>query len=107
MSDETTPQDDAAMSPASAGSTVHVGRELVDRLRAFTDRLISGQSFERVTRIRCERCNGTGADRSPGHPAGMSMCPICGGSGSRERRERIDPAKVTVHRDGSVVVKDR
>jgi len=99
--------DAAAMPPASAGSTVNVGSELVSRLRAFTDRLLTGQSFERITRIRCERCNGTGMAYAPGHPAMMSMCPMCGGNGSRERRERIDPMNVTVVSDGRVVIKDQ
>jgi hypothetical protein len=99
--------DENERSVASAGSTVSVGREVADRLRAYNDRLLYGQSFERITRIRCERCNGVGVTQSLGHPAGTSMCPLCGGNGSRERRERIDPAKVTVHRGGRVVVKDQ
>jgi len=107
MSDSTTPQDDAAMSPASAGSAVGRSRELAERLRAINDRWIYGQSFERITRTCCERCNGTGMTYAPGHPAMMSMCPMCGGNGARERRERIDPMNVTVERDGRVVIKDQ
>jgi hypothetical protein len=80
--------------------TRSIGKELVDRLRAFNDRLIYGESFERVTRVRCERCRGTGMTDSPGHPAMMSMCPLCGGIGAREQRERIDPMKVVFKENG-------
>ena len=104
---KTTPQDSAAMSPASTGSTVNAGQELADRLRAFNDRLVLGESFERVTRIRCERCNGKGMSCTPGHPAGLSMCPLCGGNGSRESRKRIDPLNVSFCGDGRVVIRDQ
>lgn len=88
MSDETTPQDSAAMSPASAGSTVNVGDKLVSRLLAFTDRLASSERFERVTVSRCTVCNGVGY--------GKGMCYACGGTGAQKRRELIDPTRITI-----------
>ena len=99
MDNSTTPQDSAAMSPASTGSTVNVGQELVSRPKAWNDRCIYGTSFERVTRTRCQECNGTGYSQT--------MCWRCGGVGSLEHRERIDPRNVTAQKDGKVVVKDQ
>jgi len=99
--------DEAERPAACSGSTVHVGQELVDRLRAFNDRLIYGESFKIVTRVRCERCDGAGMSHAPGHPAGSSMCPLCGGNGSREIRKRIDPLTVSYYGDGRVVIRDQ
>ena len=91
MSNET---NDAEPSGASAGSAVNVGGELVSRLRAFNDRLLTGQSFERITRTKCYRCNGTGSNGLIGDYE--SPCRACGGNGSTERRERIDPSRVII-----------
>ena len=100
MSDETKPQDSAAMPPASAGSTVNVGKELAERLRAFRDRLVSGESFERITRRRCYLCNGSGQTQcfsaAGADDYGMVPCPACGGNGSTEHRERIDLTRVII-----------
>jgi RecJ-like exonuclease len=94
-------QDTNEPSGASGGSTVSVGQELVSRLKALNDRLALGESFERVTRIRCDACNGAG------YVYGHGMCPRCGGNGARERRERIDPTNVRFESDGLVVVTNR
>ena len=97
MNDNEKTQDGAEPSHASTGSPVNVGQELVSRLKAWNDRWIYGTSFERVTRTRCQECKGTGY--------GQAMCWRCGGVGSLEHRERIDPRNVTVQKDGKVVVK--
>lgn len=92
-------QENNEPSGASGGSTVNVGRELVSRLKAWNDRLICGNSLERVTRTRCGECNGTGY--------GDGVCWRCGGVGSLAHRERIDPTRVTIQEDGSGVGKDQ
>lgn len=99
--DETMSDEKSAAEPsgASGGSTVNAGQELASRLMAWNDRLLYGNSFERVTRTRCGECNGTGY--------GNGMCWMCGGVGSLEHRERIDPKRVTIRKDGSVVVNDQ
>jgi len=63
-----------------------IGDELANRLRAFKDRLIAGESFERITRTKCCVCNGSG-DLSLGDYA-IVRCKKCGGTGT-EHRERI------------------
>jgi DnaJ-class molecular chaperone len=92
-------------SDPSTGSAV--GGEMVRRLRAFNEMIDTGDLFERLTRIPCARCNGTGMTWAPGHPAIMSMCPMCGGIGAMQKRERIDPMNVTVESDGRVVIRDQ
>jgi DnaJ-class molecular chaperone len=64
--------------------------ELANRLKAFNDRLIAGESFERITRTKCCLCDGLGVyyENEP--------CPACGGNGATERRERIDPSRVII-----------
>jgi DnaJ-class molecular chaperone len=89
MTDETKPQESAAMSPASAGSAVNVGQKLASRLKSFNDSLAGGERFERVTVSRCTVCNGVGY--------GKKMCYACGGTGAQTRRELIDPTRVTIN----------
>ena len=74
--------------------TDNIGDELANRLKAFNDRLITGESFERITRTKCCVCNGSGY-LSLGDYA-IVPCQECGGTGSTERRERIDPSRVII-----------
>ena len=74
--------------------------ELDNRLQAFKDRLIVGESFERITRTKCCVCNGSGIfEEMWTDPLGYyynESCQGCGGTGVTEHRERIDPSRVII-----------
>ena len=80
--------------------TDNIGDELANRLRAFNDRLIAGESFERITRTKCCMCNGSGylweIWTDPLSYYYNESCQGCGGTGTTEHRERIDPSRVII-----------